>query len=298
VWVILGYIVGGLGYLAVNRLVGDGPFHHLTLPLDVAIPFLPVSVLAYMLVYVTPAMTGFFLTDRAELYRTFLAFGLNCVICFTIFILYPVEYPRVVPIPDTIFGRPAGVRARPRQAGELFPVAPHRDVVHDVLRDRAPGPKLGRGVRRGGHARGGFHGVREAALRRRYSRRHRCACLTYFLSFPPRKAVMRRSRDWCPPLAGSAMQAEIVVGDLLQQDVDVIVNAWNRNIIPWWLLLPQGVSGRDQAQGGDSSVSRSGTCWANPSGGRNPHQCWTPRLSRHYPRRGDQHAVACFRGVD
>lgn len=35
---------------------------------------------------------------------------------------------------------------------------------------------------------------------------------------------------------------EIVAGDLLDQDVDVIVNAWNRNIIPWWLLIPQGVS--------------------------------------------------------
>jgi O-acetyl-ADP-ribose deacetylase (regulator of RNase III) len=39
------------------------------------------------------------------------------------------------------------------------------------------------------------------------------------------------------------MQLTIVTGDLLRQDVDVIVNAWNRNIIPWWLLLPQGVSG-------------------------------------------------------
>jgi len=38
------------------------------------------------------------------------------------------------------------------------------------------------------------------------------------------------------------MQAEIVQGDLLNQPVQVIVNAWNRNIIPWWLLLPQGVS--------------------------------------------------------
>ena len=36
---------------------------------------------------------------------------------------------------------------------------------------------------------------------------------------------------------------ELVHGDLLDQDVDVIVNAWNRNVIPWWLLLPQGVSG-------------------------------------------------------
>ncbi|HYR07354.1 MAG TPA: macro domain-containing protein [Longimicrobium sp.] len=35
----------------------------------------------------------------------------------------------------------------------------------------------------------------------------------------------------------------VVEGDLLDQRVDAIVNAWNRNILPWWLLLPQGVSG-------------------------------------------------------
>lgn len=38
------------------------------------------------------------------------------------------------------------------------------------------------------------------------------------------------------------MQVSLVRGDLLDQDVDVIVNAWNRNVIPWWLLVPQGVS--------------------------------------------------------
>lgn len=43
---------------------------------------------------------------------------------------------------------------------------------------------------------------------------------------------------------------EIVEGDLLDQDVDVIVNAWNRNIIPWWLLIPQGVSGAIKRRGG------------------------------------------------
>jgi len=41
-----------------------------------------------------------------------------------------------------------------------------------------------------------------------------------------------------------------VEGDLLDQDVQVIVNAWNRNIIPWWLLLPQGVSGAIKRHGG------------------------------------------------
>ena len=35
---------------------------------------------------------------------------------------------------------------------------------------------------------------------------------------------------------------EVVDGDLLDQPIEVIVNAWNRNIIPWWLLIPQGVS--------------------------------------------------------
>ena len=38
------------------------------------------------------------------------------------------------------------------------------------------------------------------------------------------------------------MDLRIVDGDLLDQDVDVIVNAWNRNLFPWWLLIPQGVS--------------------------------------------------------
>jgi len=38
------------------------------------------------------------------------------------------------------------------------------------------------------------------------------------------------------------MESRLVDGDLLDQDVEVIVNAWNRNLIPWWLLLPQGVS--------------------------------------------------------
>jgi len=46
------------------------------------------------------------------------------------------------------------------------------------------------------------------------------------------------------------LRAEIIEGDLLDQDVDVIVNAWNRNIIPWWLLLPQGVSGAIKRRGG------------------------------------------------
>jgi len=46
------------------------------------------------------------------------------------------------------------------------------------------------------------------------------------------------------------MQIHVVDGDLLDQDVEVIVNAWNRNLIPWWLLLPQGVSGAIKRRAG------------------------------------------------
>lgn len=46
------------------------------------------------------------------------------------------------------------------------------------------------------------------------------------------------------------MELRVTDGDLLDQDVDVIVNAWNRNIIPWWLLLPQGVSGAIKRRAG------------------------------------------------
>ena len=46
------------------------------------------------------------------------------------------------------------------------------------------------------------------------------------------------------------MKPIITEGNLLNQNVDVIVNAWNRNIIPWWLLIPQGVSGAIKKKGG------------------------------------------------
>ncbi|THB79897.1 MAG: Appr-1-p processing protein [Desulfobacteraceae bacterium] len=46
------------------------------------------------------------------------------------------------------------------------------------------------------------------------------------------------------------MQPQVVYGNIVEQDVDVIINPWNRNIIPWWLLLPQGVSKEIKRKGG------------------------------------------------
>jgi O-acetyl-ADP-ribose deacetylase (regulator of RNase III) len=48
----------------------------------------------------------------------------------------------------------------------------------------------------------------------------------------------------------AAMDVRTVDGDLLDQPAEAIVNAWNRNVIPWWLLLPQGVSGAIKRRAG------------------------------------------------
>lgn len=46
------------------------------------------------------------------------------------------------------------------------------------------------------------------------------------------------------------MNVTVVDGDLLEQDVEVIINTWNRNLIPWWLLWPHGVSGAIKKRAG------------------------------------------------
>ena len=63
------------------------------------------------------------------------------------------------------------------------------------------------------------------------------------------------------------MQVRIVEGDLLDQPTEAIVNAWNRNIIPWWLLLPQGVSGAIKPRAGLQPFRELGRLGPIPLGG-------------------------------
>ena len=56
-------------------------------------------------------------------------------------------------------------------------------------------------------------------------------------------------------------------GDLLDQPVEVIVNAWNRNFIPWWLLLPQGVSGAIKKRAGYAPFRELSRAGVLPLGG-------------------------------
>ncbi|MFK7999771.1 MAG: macro domain-containing protein [Polyangiales bacterium] len=75
------------------------------------------------------------------------------------------------------------------------------------------------------------------------------------------------------------MIVQRIRGDLLDIDVDAIVNPWNRNVIPWWLLIPQGVSGaikrraglepfRELARHGPMALGSA----AHTSAGRLPYQ--------------------------
>jgi O-acetyl-ADP-ribose deacetylase (regulator of RNase III) len=66
---------------------------------------------------------------------------------------------------------------------------------------------------------------------------------------------------------GPKKAVKVVQGDLLDQDVDVIVNAWNRNVIPWWLLLPQGVSGAIKRRGGTGPFKELAKHGSIPLGG-------------------------------
>ena len=63
------------------------------------------------------------------------------------------------------------------------------------------------------------------------------------------------------------MNVTVVDGDLLDQDVEVIVNAWNRNVIPWWLLLPRGVSGAIKKRAGRGPFRELGRRGPIPLGG-------------------------------
>lgn len=79
--------------------------------------------------------------------------------------------------------------------------------------------------------------------------------------------MQRYSVIYVSSIGPMSVNVKVVEGDLLDQPVDVIVNAWNRNIIPWWLLLPQGVSGAIKRRGGLQPFREVARCGSIPLGG-------------------------------
>jgi O-acetyl-ADP-ribose deacetylase len=66
------------------------------------------------------------------------------------------------------------------------------------------------------------------------------------------------------------MRIQILEGDLLAQNADAIVNSWNRNIIPWWLLVPHGVSGAIKRRAGIKPFRELARLGSIPPGGAVP----------------------------
>jgi len=64
----------------------------------------------------------------------------------------------------------------------------------------------------------------------------------------------RPPKGWRPQTPAPDIAKLNSYGDLLDQPFKLIVNAWNRDVIPWWQLLPQGVSGTIKKEGGYGSV--------------------------------------------
>ena len=59
----------------------------------------------------------------------------------------------------------------------------------------------------------------------------------------------------------------LVQGDITAAQVDVLVNAWNRNFIPYWLLIPQGVAGALRRRAGRVPFREVGRAGLLPLGG-------------------------------
>ncbi|MCP4446991.1 MAG: Appr-1-p processing protein [Myxococcales bacterium] len=71
-----------------------------------------------------------------------------------------------------------------------------------------------------------------------------------------RDTLLRLADRLATPQKSGVLRGELidVTGDIAERHVDAIVNAWNRNIIPPWLLIPQGVSRAIRQRGGRRAI--------------------------------------------
>ena len=94
------------------------------------------------------------------------------------------------------------------------------------------------------------------------------------------------------------MEVTIVNGDILEQKVDVIVNTWNRNIIPWWLLWPQGVSGAIKAASGTEPFKEIARGGAMLFGKRSYLRPRETSIQSHHSRCRHRSSLAFVRAID
>jgi membrane-associated phospholipid phosphatase len=96
-WLFLAMLVFGLwsgGYTLVEHLSGNGAMHSLQLPPDLRVPYKPEYVWFYLTVYPFFLVPFFVLNDKRLANTVMLSYLTVMVICYSCFLLYPVEYPR------------------------------------------------------------------------------------------------------------------------------------------------------------------------------------------------------------
>ena len=67
-------------------------------------------------------------------------------------------------------------------------------------------------------------------------------------------------------ISDADIDLRVVEGGLLDQDVEAIADAWNRNLIPLWLLMPQGVLGAIKRRAGKEPFRELGRMGMIPLG--------------------------------
>jgi membrane-associated phospholipid phosphatase len=81
-------------YLAIDAFSAGRAAHHLFLPGEEAIPFLPAAAPVYALSYFVPLLAVWKVPDFRRVSRLLVAMGLALGVSFASFLVYPCEFPR------------------------------------------------------------------------------------------------------------------------------------------------------------------------------------------------------------
>lgn len=101
---MLGYFTAG--YLAINWISSQRSFYiDLATPIDRAIPFVPIFIFGYILVYLSIVLAYFTIDDMRDWRSTVVSFLLATSLAYVIFLSFPVRMdlrPEITFLPGTV----------------------------------------------------------------------------------------------------------------------------------------------------------------------------------------------------
>lgn len=91
-WFFLAIVYFVIGYLTINRLIQSRAiFIDVSLPVDRRIPFIPLFIFGYILVYASILLIYIIIKDRRDWHRAILSFFLATTVSYFFFIVWPVR---------------------------------------------------------------------------------------------------------------------------------------------------------------------------------------------------------------